>query len=270
MAEWLHGRQRLFVLTGAGISTACGIPDYRDDEGGWKRRQPITLQQFHSSPSMRCRYWARSHAGWPVIARARPGATHHHLRDAERCGRLQMLVTQNVDGLHQAAGHRTVIDLHGRLDTVVCLACDSRWPRQQLQAWLDARFPVAAGTRAPDGDADLASVPADFRVPDCPRCGSLLKPDVVFFGENVPRDRVDTAMSALHASDGLLVVGSSLMVWSGYRFVLAARRMGIDCAAINLGRTRADDLLDIKLREDCNHALEALTRLGAWPSPGRS
>ncbi|MCK5771505.1 NAD-dependent protein deacetylase [Algiphilus sp.] len=255
LAAWLRPHRRLFVLTGAGISTGAGIPDYRDGDGGWKRARPITFQQFRSDAGARRRYWARSHAGWPVVSRAKPTAAHRALAAAEAAGRVHALVTQNVDGLHGAAGHRRVIDLHGRIDRLICLECAGTWPRAELQDWLDRRFPRPDARSAPDGDADLESIPPGFRIPDCPHCGGMIKPDVVFFGENVPRPRVDAAMAALAETDALLVVGSSLMVWSGYRFVRAARELGMPCCAVNLGRTRADPLLDLRIAADCDAAL---------------
>jgi NAD-dependent SIR2 family protein deacetylase len=193
------------------------------------------------------------------MRRARPNEAHHALASHERRGRIVQLVTQNVDRLHQAAGSERVIDLHGRLDTVLCLNCRERSSRDALQLELARRNPAFAAfeaVEAPDGDADLEDVAFDrFDVPACQACGGLLKPDVVFFGEGVPRERVQAAMIALESSDAMLVVGSSLMVYSGYRFVTAMSEMGKPIAAINLGRTRADDLLTLKVAEPCANAL---------------
>jgi NAD-dependent SIR2 family protein deacetylase len=181
------------------------------------------------------------------------------LVNLEEAGFVHHLITQNVDGLHQNAGSRRVIDLHGRLDTVLCLGCDARQSRAEFQAELHAanpRWPELTAPSAPDGDADLEEVGyGNFRVPPCPRCDGILKPDVVFFGENVPRERVDQAMEKLQEADALLVVGSSLMVWSGYRFARAAAERGLPMAAVNLGRTRADELLQLKLENRCGPAL---------------
>lgn len=268
LAALLQRNRRLVVLTGAGASTGSGIPDYRDADGAWKRPQPISFQRYCNDPEARRRYWARAHAGWPMIAGARPGPAHYLLARAEAAGRVRGLITQNVDGLHTAAGHRHVVDLHGRIDRIKCLACNRNGPRQQLEDSLATRFGRPTAPAAPDGDADLAAIPPGFRVPDCPSCGGLLKPDVVFFGENVPRQRVDQAMALLHEADMLLVIGSSLMVWSGYRFVLAARQRNLPCAAINLGRTRADALLDCRLAEDCDAALGALLTAPRTSPPG--
>lgn len=253
---------RLLLLSGAGCSTASGIPDYRDQSGAWKRQPPVTYQAFVGDSAVRSRYWARSFVGWPLMAAARPSQAHLALSALEKQGRIDLLVTQNVDGLHDAAGSRRVIDLHGRIDRVICLECGRSLTRTDLQSQLHALNPdwtSIQATAAPDGDADLEAVDfSRFRVPDCSECGGLLKPDVVFFGENVPVQRVESAMSAVQEADALLVVGSSLMVYSGYRFVVAAKQAGKPVAAINLGRTRADDLLDLKIEDDCGRVLDAL------------
>ena len=266
LAEFIARHPRLFVLTGAGCSTGSGIPDYRDRDGGWKRRPPVTLQAFMGDAKTRSRYWARSLVGWRRFGRARPNRTHAALAALEHDGRVEVLLTQNVDGLHQSAGSRNVIDLHGRLDTVRCLACEARTPRETMQRALEALNPAwlaLDALDAPDGDADLEGLDfASFRVPDCTACGGMLKPDVVFFGENVPRDRVERAGAHLANADAMLVVGSSLMVFSGYRFAREAARLGKPVAAVNLGRTRADDLLALKIESECATALAgALDRL---------
>ena len=214
----------------------------------------------------RQRYWARSMVGWPTIAYAQPSAAHHALAKLEQRGHVELLVTQNVDGLHSAAGSRSTLDLHGRLDTVRCMACEARIPRDEHSAALHAHNPgwsaqIPADLRvAPDGDADLENVPfASFAVPTCPRCTSgVLKPDVVFYGESVPRERVAAVHAALAAADAVLVAGSSLMVYSGYRFVLAAVAAGKPVAAINLGRTRADDLFTLKVEVSVAEGLNEL------------
>jgi len=253
---------RWMVLTGAGCSTDSGIPDYRDADGAWKRKPPVDFRDFIAKPEVRARYWARSAIGWTLMRGATPNGAHRALARLECAGRLTLLVTQNVDGLHSAAGSAAVVDLHGRIDTVICMGCRERTPRAHLQARLVADNPdwlgLAAGI-APDGDADLDGHDfSTFRVPPCESCGGMLKPDVVFYGENVPRERVDAANAALAAADGLLVVGSSLMVFSGFRFARDAARLGKPVVAINLGRTRADDLLADKIALPCGDALEAL------------
>ena len=270
LEDFISAHRRLFVLTGAGCSTGSGIPDYRDEQGAWKRTPPVTYQAFVGDGITRRRYWARSLVGWPRIAQAQPNAAHRALAALEAQGRCSKLLTQNVDGLHQAAGSRAVIDLHGRLDAAVCLGCGASSSRADVQRRLAEANPAWAGLAAgaaPDGDADLEDRDfATFQVPACDACGGMLKPDVVFFGENVPRARVDAAMAGLAQADGMLVVGSSLMVYSGLRFVHAAVRAQIPVAAVNLGRTRADDLLRFRMAAPCGDALRVL--LGAdVPAP---
>ncbi len=254
--------RRPLVLTGAGVSTASGIPDYRDRDGGWKARRPVTYHAFRTSPATRRRYWARSLVGWPRMADARPNAAHEILARLEREGRVHHLLTQNVDGLHQRAGSRRVLDLHGRLDLVECLGCLTALDRRAFQQDLLARnaaFAALPAEAAPDGDAALDHVSFDaFQVPDCPACGGVLKPAVVFFGENVPADRVESSYRLVSEADLLLVVGSSLMVFSGYRFVRAARRYDIPVALVNLGRTRADGEAALKVEAPCAEVLQAL------------
>jgi NAD-dependent SIR2 family protein deacetylase len=262
LRDFVGRHQRLFVLTGAGCSTDSGIPDYRDADGGWKRAQPVTYQAFMGEELTRKRYWARSLVGWRRFGHALPNDTHHALVRLEQLGKMQLLLTQNVDGLHQRAGNQQVIDMHGRLDTVRCMSCEHRSPRHALQQALLQLNPAWArldAADAPDGDADLEGHDfSTFVVPPCPQCGGILKPDVVFFGENVPRDRVATAMQALEQADAVLVVGSSLMVFSGYRFAHAAAKAGKPIAAVNLGRTRADPLLSLKVEQSCAEALAFL------------
>ena len=252
------------VITGAGLSTGSGIPAYRDRLGQWQHPKPVLHQDFLRSDAVRRRYWARSLIGWPTMALAAPGPAHHALSQLEASGRIELLLTQNVDGLHDAAGSRSTIDLHGRIDTVRCMACDARSPRSELQHELRRRNPAWAtleARAAPDGDADLDGLDfAGFDIPPCQLCGGLLKPDVVFFGEGVPRDRVAAAFAALSEADAMLVTGSSLMVYSGFRFVQAAAAAGKAVAAINLGRTRADDLFTLKVAQPVGQALSALVQ----------
>lgn len=262
LEDFMAAHRRLFLLTGAGCSTASGIPDYRDEQGEWKRTPPVTYQAFVGDTATRQRYWARSLVGWPRIAASMPNDAHRALAALEAQGRCEVLLTQNVDGLHQAAGSKAVIDLHGRLDGVVCLACGATSTRAGLQVRLLQSNPewadLDAGA-APDGDADLEGRDfGTFQVPACEACGGMLKPDVVFFGENVPRMRVETAMAHLARADAMLVVGSSLMVYSGLRFVQASVRLGLPVAAVSLGRTRADDLLRFRVAAPCGDALAFL------------
>lgn len=260
LCEFVQQYPRLFVLSGAGISTDSGIPGYRDADGGWKRPPPVLLQDFLRSASARQRYWARSMVGWPMVANARPNLAHEALAHLEAAGRLQQLVTQNVDGLHQQAGSSQVIELHGSLAEVLCLECGAMHSRASIQRALEvlnSQFQPAAAATAADGDADFEHGDL-LREPLCPCCGGVLKPQVVFFGEGVPRDRVDGALKSLEQADAMLVVGSSLMVYSGFRFCEWADRMGKPIAAINLGRTRADHLLALKIERSCAEALTSL------------
>jgi len=263
--RFLDDHPRLLVLTGAGCSTGSGIQDYRDALGTWKHKKPVSFADFAASPAARRRYWAGSLIGWPRVAAASPNPAHAALARLEARGRVVHVVTQNVDGLHQKAGSRRVIDLHGRLDAVECLECGAALARSDLQTLLrqwNPGFGTDGAEHAPDGDAGVESAPVDdLRVPECPECGGVLKPGVVFFGESVPRHRVRAALRALESADALLVVGSSLMVFSGYRFCLAARELGRPIAAVNLGRTRAESLLELRVAHDCGLALPALAAL---------
>jgi NAD-dependent SIR2 family protein deacetylase len=262
LRHFITEHQTLFVLTGAGVSTESGIPDYRDREGQWKRTPPVTWQAFMGEQATRQRYWARSMVGWRRFGSALPNPVHYALVELQRRGQIGLLVTQNVDRLHQRAGSRDVVDLHGRLDQVRCMACERREPRETFQQTLCQRNPDWAtldAADAPDGDADLENQDfARFEVPPCPRCGGIMKPDVVFFGENVPRERVEAATLAWQQADAVLVLGSSLMVYSGFRFINAAAKAGKPVAAVNLGQTRADALLTLKIDARCDQALAFL------------
>lgn len=234
------------VLSGAGISTDSGIPDYRGPDS--PPRDPITYSEFVRSGDIRRRYWARSHAGWERIATARPNVAHRVVARLEETGHLTGVITQNVDRLHQKAGSRRVIDLHGRLDRVLCLGCGTRYDRHRLQRQLNhvnsqQRHDVHV---APDGDA-MISVPDGFRAPRCDRCAGDLKPDIVFFGENVPKPRVEKAFSVVDQAACLLVLGSSLAIRSALRFVDRAEERGIPLVIINRGPTRADDRCTARL-----------------------
>ncbi|MFI2812408.1 MULTISPECIES: NAD-dependent protein deacetylase [Microbulbifer] len=260
LAAFIRRNPRLLVLTGAGVSTDSGIPDYRDEDGAWKRKQPVQHQDFMRSFETRQRYWGRSLIGWPVIRQSQPNPAHRHLAELELRNCSELLVTQNVDRLHQRAGSRNVIDLHGRADQIICMDCGYRCDRQLVHDRcfaLNPGFHQYQANTAPDGDADLEVDFSGFRIADCPDCGGILKPDVVFFGDNVPRNRVRSALDALQASDGLLVVGSSLMVYSGFRFCRYAREWNKPIASLNLGRTRADDIIDLKLSARIGETLDA-------------
>ncbi len=262
LINFARRHSRLLVLTGAGCSTGAGIPDYRDVNGNWKRSAPMRYQRFVGDALARKRYWARSMLGWRTMAQAQPAPAHRALARLEAAGRVQLLVTQNVDGLHDKAGSARVIDLHGRVDSVCCLGCGQRSARRDLQRELLQRNPLWTALdalSAPDGDADLEGLDfSQFDVPACPLCAGMLKPDVVFFGESVPRQRVADVRAALAQSDAMLVAGSSLMVYSGYRFVEDAVAAGKPIAAVNIGRTRADAVLALKVEHEVGAALDVL------------
>jgi NAD-dependent SIR2 family protein deacetylase len=251
LAELVGGGD-VVVLSGAGLSTDSGIPDYRGATGSLRRHTPMTYQTFTRDPRGRHRYWARSFVGWRQIRGARPNAGHAAVADLQRAGLLSGVITQNVDGLHQAAGTRDVVELHGGLDRTICLACGDVADRGVLDARLRAANPEF-GPRTdeinPDGDAELPDEVLDgFVMVDCGACGGgPLKPDVVFFGETVPRDRVDTCFDLVDNARSLLVLGSSLTVMSGYRFVLRAAKLGIPVAVVTVGPTRGDAKADVRL-----------------------
>ena len=249
----LRADRPLLGLTGAGMSTDSGIPDYRGP--GAPARTPMTYQEFVSGPRLQQRYWARSHLGWSRMGTARPNLGHHAVAALEASGRTTLTVTQNVDGLHEAAGSRNLCALHGRVADVVCLGCRTTTSRAALAARLEALNPSWLARHRevasrPDGDVDLDETHG-FHVPGCDGCGGVLKPDVVFFGENVPKPRVErcyAAVDALPDLDGaLLVLGSSLTVMSGFRFVRRAARLGVPVVIVNRGPTRADDLATHKI-----------------------
>lgn len=260
LARFVADHRKIVVLTGAGCSTGSGIPAYRDKSGRWRRRQPVFYQDFLGDPVMRRRYWARSFFGWRVMQQASPGPTHTALAGLADAGRLSGLITQNVDGLHQRAGHADVIELHGGLDRVLCLDCGLGSTRDELQQRLELLNPDWAPEVLginPDGDAELddRAYPG-FRIAGCSACGGTLKPDVVFFGESVPRTRLDAADRLVDHADAMLIVGTSLVVWSGYRLTRLAAERGVPIAAVNNGLTRADGMLEFKLEGDCDVVLE--------------
>jgi NAD-dependent SIR2 family protein deacetylase len=251
------------VLSGAGLSTESGIPDYRGASGSARPRTPMTFQAFTGGADARRRYWARSHLGWRTIARASPNAGHIAVAKLQELGALSKIITQNVDGLHQAAGARDVIDLHGNLDRVICLDCAERSPRERFDRRLRAANPTFTATSTeinPDGDVDLDDdALAGFTVVGCDGCrDGMLKPDVVFFGENVPADRVASCFAAVESARLLLVLGSSLTVMSGRRFVLRAAKLGIPVAIVNQGPTRGDDRALLRIDAPLGATLSAL------------
>jgi NAD-dependent SIR2 family protein deacetylase len=255
------------MLTGAGCSTESGIPDYRGPETKHRPRNPIQHREFVTSEATRRRYWARSAIGWPRMAGARPNAAHHAIAALEAAGHLTGLITQNVDRLHTKAGSRDVLELHGALAEVRCLDCNAREAREALQRRILELNPSLATrevTIAPDGDADLpADVIEGMHVPPCLLCGGVLMPDVVFFGGSVPKDRVESAFAKVEAARALVVVGSSLTVFSGYRFVLRARDRGIPVAIVNRGESRGDPHAALRIDAMAGELLPAvLEQLG--------
>ncbi|MGY4494098.1 NAD-dependent protein deacetylase [Pseudomonas sp. TE3610] len=256
----LMAERRFVVLTGAGISTPSGIPDYRDSEGVRRGRAPMMYQEFLSGAALRQRYWARAMLGWPKVRQAQANVAHQAVADLQARGCIDGLITQNVDGLHDQAGSTGVVELHGNLHRVLCLDCGQRLARDEVQAVMVAQNPYLAGvdaTQAPDGDTLLdPHFEARFKVPVCPHChGQRLKPDVVFFGENVAAPTAERAMSLANQAQGLLVVGSSLMAYSAFRLCRAVAERGQPVVAINLGKTRGDDLLSFKLALPCDECL---------------
>lgn len=267
----LIGDGGVVVLSGAGISTESGIPDYRGPSGTARRATPMSLQTFTGSREARQRYWARSHLGWGLIRAAVPNDGHRAVAALEQRGLLAGIVTQNVDGLHTAAGARDVLELHGNLERVVCLDCGEQSSRLELDRRLRAAnlgWQARATAVNPDGDVELADV-SGFRVVDCAVCGGVLKPDVVFFGESVPRDRVQHAFSLVESAASLLVLGSSLTVMSGYRFVLRAAKLGVPVAIVNDGTTRGDAQATVKMSGRLGEVLPSLLRYLTDQASGR-
>jgi NAD-dependent SIR2 family protein deacetylase len=257
--------QPFVVLTGAGISTPSGIPDYRDNQGVRRGRQPMMYQEFLSAPESRRRYWARAMLGWPRVRQARPNVAHDTLARLQSTRQISGLITQNVDTLHDQAGSHEVIELHGSLHRVLCLDCAKCSERDSIQQLMEAQNPYLAGVdavQAPDGDTLLdAAFEARFQVPRCPYCaGERMKPDVVFFGENVAQQTAAKAMAAVEKAAGLLVVGSSLMAYSAFRLCRAVVDQGKPLLAINLGKTRADEILDLKIEASCEQFLPLLAQ----------
>ena len=260
----LVGKGGTLVLSGAGLSTESGIPDYRGPSGLRRNAQPMTYQTFTRDAVARRRYWARSHLGWRTIARATPNAGHHAVGRLQGLGLLSGVITQNVDGLHQAGGAAGVVELHGALDRVICLDCGALSPRAELDARLgaaNAGYAAEAGEINPDGDVELTDEQAaGFVVVDCTACGGMLKPDVVFFGESVPAPRVEACFELVERSAALLVLGSSLTVMSGRRFVVRAAKLGVPVAIVNQGPTRGDALAALRLDAPLGAVLSRL----AW------
>jgi NAD-dependent SIR2 family protein deacetylase len=256
--EQLAGKS-ILVLTGAGVSTESGIPDYRGE--GKTERHPMTFDVFMGTEAARARYWARSYVGWSVIANAKPNASHFVLAQAESLGRISHIITQNVDSLHQQAGSKKVTELHGRLHKVICMTCRALIDRLRMDDLIEDLNPAIRKDLSveftPDGDAEVEAA-SDFRIPPCPGCGGILKPDVVFFGESVPTERVASTMEQLERAEALLVAGSSLTVNSGMRFARAANKSGKPIVIVNVGPTRADEIALAKIEAPTSVALEEL------------
>lgn len=257
------------VLSGAGLSTESGIPDYRGPSGLQRGGTPMTYQTFTGDPVARRRYWARSYLGWRTIAEAAPNDGHRAVARLQRGGLVAGIVTQNVDGLHQAGGADPVIELHGGLDRVVCLGCGDRTARSELDGrlrranpWFAARLDDAGAQVNPDGDVELTDEQAaGFATVDCEGCGGMLKPDVVFFGEQVPMDRVEAAFALVETAAALLVLGSSLTVLSGRRFVIRAAKLGVPIAIVNQGPTKSDELAGVLVDAPLGKTLTRLAEL---------
>ena len=265
LADFIERHPGLLVLTGAGMSTASGIPDYRDKDGVRRGKAPVQGPEFRKLDSVRRRYWARSMVGYPTLAQAEPNAGHRALAQLAAQGRIGALMTQNVDGLHQRAGSESVLELHGNIHHVVCLDCHASFSRSFVQTMLveaNPGFATIDALPAPDGDAHLEpDLLADFYIPWCVHCGGMLKPDVVFFGDGVPAQRTSDALALMANADALLVAGSSLTVYSGFRFCRMAQQAGKPIAVLNLGKTRADDMLALKVVDSAETILPAVLAL---------
>ncbi|XP_008781611.2 NAD-dependent protein deacylase SRT2 [Phoenix dactylifera] len=288
--QFFDQSRKLMVLTGAGMSTESGIPDYRSPNGAYSSGfKPITHQEFVRSSRTRRRYWARSYAGWRRFTAALPSAAHRALASLEKVGRVNYMVTQNVDRLHHRAGSNP-LELHGTVYTVVCLQCGYSISRDLFQdqvkilnpKWASAIESLECGNpgsdksfgmqQRPDGDIEIDEKfwEQDYNIPNCLQCGGILKPDVVFFGDNVPKERADKAMEAAKGCDAFLVLGSSLMTMSAFRLARAAKEAGVPTAIINIGETRADDFVSLKINARCGEILPRLLEMGCLAIPGIS
>jgi NAD-dependent SIR2 family protein deacetylase len=265
LARFIARHTNVLLLTGAGISTASGIPDYRDRDGVRRGKAPVQGPDFRACDAVRKRYWARSMVGWPVLDGAQPNAGHRAVAELQAMGKLAAIVTQNVDGLHHRAGSSNIVELHGNIHAVACVECGVRFARGFIQSLLEEANPEMAGAialPAPDGDAHLEPDRlTGFRIPQCAHCEGMLQPDVVFFGDGVPRSRTEEAETKVAHADALLVVGSSLMVHSSYRLCRIAAESGKPIAALNLGKTRADQLLSLKIEGQSEQVLPLLAGL---------
>ncbi|KAF3334176.1 NAD-dependent protein deacetylase SRT2 isoform X2 [Carex littledalei] len=284
--EFIGRSRKLMVLTGAGISTESGIPDYRSPNGAYSTGfKPITHQQFVRSSHFRRRYWARSYAGWKKFIGSQPNTAHYALASLERVGRINFMVTQNVDRLHHRAGSNP-LELHGTVYTVICLDCGASISRELFQEQIKAANPKWAaeieklesgptgsdenlGVQRPDADVEIDKKfwEEEFDIPDCQDCGGVLKPDVVFFGDNVPKERADKVMKGARECDSFLVLGSSLMTMSAFRLARAAHEANTPVAIVSIGDTRADDLASLKINARCGEILPRLLDVGSLVVP---
>ncbi|EZA53754.1 NAD-dependent protein deacylase Sirt4 isoform X3 [Ooceraea biroi] len=262
LREFIDGHNRLCILTGAGISTESGIPDYRSAEVGLYARsnhEPILYKEFCNSEAARRRYWARNYVGWPRFSSIKPNITHKMLKDLECIRKVECIVTQNVDNLHSKAGSKKVIELHGTAFRVMCLNCDYKLCRYELQEIFRILNPSMTATTQmirPDGDVELTQAQVeDFNIPDCDKCGGILKPDIVFFGDNVRRDIVQNVKANVENSDALLILGTTLTTFSAYRIVLQAVDIKKSIAIVNIGKTRADKLAHLRVEGRCGDIL---------------
>lgn len=268
LREFINRHQKILILTGAGISTESGIPDYRSEEVGLYARsnhKPVQYQEFVKYPKVRQRYWARNFVGWPRFSGVQPNASHLSINHLEKAGKVTAIVTQNVDRLHQKAGSKYVIELHGSGYIVKCLNCPYEIDRNDLQEELMKNNPAMESSFTmirPDGDVELSKEQVDqFRAPLCPKCEGPLKPDIVFFGDNVPKQRVEEVRNQVSSSDAVFVVGSTLTVYSSYRIILQAKEAKKEVALLNIGPTRADDIVNIKVSTKCGDILPNLYTL---------
>lgn len=265
LKDFINSHDNICILTGAGISTESGIPDYRSEGVGLYARsnhKPVLYKDFCSSDTIRRRYWARNYVGWPRFSSIKPNNTHQVLKKLEDANKVRCIITQNVDNLHAKAGSRKVIELHGTAFKVMCLSCDERICRYYLQDILNKMNPGMVATSQiirPDGDVDLLQEQVEgFKVPPCENCGGILKPDIIFFGDNVPKRIVESVKYNVEHSDCLLVLGSSLTTFSSYRIVVQANHAGKPIAILNIGKTRADDLASVKVEGRCGDVLSRI------------
>ncbi|OAD58981.1 NAD-dependent protein deacetylase Sirt4, partial [Eufriesea mexicana] len=265
LKDFINNHSNICILTGAGISTESGIPDYRSQGVGIyarSNRKPVLYKDFCNKDDIRKRYWARNYVGWPRFSSIKPNNTHEIIKKLEDANKVRCIITQNVDNLHTKAGSKRVIELHGTAFKVMCLNCNERICRYYLQEILNKNNPNITATSQmirPDGDVDLLEEQIEgFKVPSCENCGGILKPDIIFFGDNVPRQVVESVKYNVEYSDSLLILGTTLSTFSGYRIALQANNINIPIAILNIGKTRADDLANIKVEGQCGDVLSRI------------